>query len=134
MLTGGCQCGGLRYEVRAQPSRIYVCHCSECRAQSSSAFGISVMVPPAAVRLTQGAPRLWSRRTARGKLLACAFCPDCGSRIWHRNDPDGAEMSIKGGSLDDPVDLTGAWHIWTASKLPGIVIPADAPQFPQDHG
>ena len=32
--TGGCQCGGVRYEV------VFVCHCRECRRQSSSAFGI----------------------------------------------------------------------------------------------
>ena len=133
MLTGGCQCGAIRYQVAATPSRIYVCHCTECRAQSSSAFGISVIVPPDAVSLTQGAPRVWSRPTASGKLLACAFCPDCGSRIWHRNAPDADEMSIKGGSLDEPVDLTGAVHIWTISKLPGVVIPAGAPHYLRDH-
>lgn len=133
MLTGGCQCGAVRHAVAAVPSRVHVCHCTECRARSSSAFGISGIVPPAAVRLTQGTPRVRSRRTASGKVLACAFCPDCGSRIWHRNDPDGPEMSIKGGSLDDPVDLTGASYIWTRSKLPGVVSPPGVKQFPQDH-
>ena len=133
MLTGGCQCGALRYRVMAQPSRIYVCHCTECRAQSSSAFGISVIVPPAAVELTAGRPRIWRRDTASGKVLACAFCPDCGSRIWHVNEPAGDEMSIKGGSLDLPVDLTGTVHIWTISKLPGVVIPDGAVQWERDH-
>ena len=133
MLTGGCQCGALRYRVMAQPSRIYVCHCTECRAQSSSAFGISVIVPPAAVELTSGQPRIWRRDTASGKVLACAFCPDCGSRIWHVNEPAGDEMSIKGGSLDLPVDLTGTVHIWTISKLPGVVIPDGAVQWERDH-
>lgn len=133
MLTGGCQCGVLRYRVMAQPSRIYVCHCTECRAQSSSAFGISVIVPPAAVELTAGRPRIWRRDTASGKVLACAFCPDCGSRIWHVNEPAGTEMSIKGGSLDLPVDLTGTVHIWTISKLPGVVIPDGAVQWERDH-
>lgn len=134
MLAGGCQCGALRYEVAAAPLRVYCCHCTECRAQSSSAFGISVIVPTAAVRLTAGRPKVWSRPTASGKTLACAFCPDCGSRIWHVNDPAGEETSIKGGSLDGGIDLTGAWHIWTESKLPGVCIPAGARQFPQDHG
>lgn len=133
MLTGGCQCGAVRYALHVAPRRVYVCHCTACRAQSSSAFGISVIVQPASVHLTQGEPAVWRRNTASGKVLACAFCRDCGSRIWHRNDPDGEEMSIKGGSLDEPVDLSGAWHIWTQSKLPGVVIPDDAVQFLQDH-
>lgn len=133
MLTGGCQCGAVRHAVAAVPSRVHVCQCTECRAQSSSAFGISGIVPPAAVRLTQGTPRVRSRRTASGKVLAFAFGTDCGSRIWHRNDPDGPEITINGGSLDDPFDLTGASCIWTQNKLPGVVILPSVPQFPQDH-
>ncbi|MDO5705071.1 MAG: GFA family protein [Paracoccus sp. (in: a-proteobacteria)] len=133
MLTGGCQCGALRYRVGADPVRVYVCHCTECRAQSSSAFGISVIVPPAAVILEKGQPRIWQRDTASGKVLACAFCGDCGSRVWHVNEPAGAEMSIKGGSLDQPVDLSAAMHIWTISALPGVVIPDGAVQWERDH-
>lgn len=133
MLTGGCQCGALRYRVDAVPSRVYCCHCTECRAQSSSAFGISVIVPPSSVTTTRGQPRIWRRPTASGKVLACAFCAECGSRVWHVNDPAGDEMSIKGGSLDQPPDLTTAWHIWTQSKLPGVVIPEGATSFPRDH-
>ncbi len=53
-LSGGCQCGAVRYEVQGTPHEIYVCHCRECRKQSSSAFGISVMVRSADVRLLQG--------------------------------------------------------------------------------
>jgi hypothetical protein len=133
MFTGGCQCGALRYRALADPIRVYCCHCTECRAQSASAFGISVIVPVGAVALTRGQPRLWSRPTASGKVLECAFCPDCGSRVWHADTPRGDEMSIKGGSVDGGIDLTHAWHIWTASKLPGIVIPDGARQFPQEH-
>ena len=123
MLTGGCQCGGVRYRVDAEPAQIYCCHCTECRAQSASAFGISVIVPPEAVSLTQGSVRTWTRATESGQRLDCAFCPDCGTRVWHVNDPRGATLSIKGGSLDDPVDLTKADHIWLAEKLPGVLIP-----------
>lgn len=133
MLTGGCQCGAVRYAVAAPPIRIYCCHCTECRAQSASAFGISVIVPSAALRVTRGQPKRWARNTASGKVLACWFCPDCGSRLWHVNEPAAAEMSVKGGSLDDPPDLTGAAHIWTRSKLPGVCILPGAQTFPQDH-
>ena len=41
-------------------------------------------------------------------------------------------MSIKGGSLDEPVDLSGAVHIWVKSRLPGVTIPEGAPQFPEE--
>lgn len=126
MLTGGCQCGALRYEVRAEPRDLYVCHCTECRAQSASAFGISVIVPSDAVVVTRGAARIWRRDTGSGRRMACHFCPDCGTRLWHAHDPDDGIASVKGGSLDTPPDLTHAAHIWTRSKLPGVLIPEGA--------
>ena len=46
MLTGGCQCGAVRYECDAAPRTLYVCHCLECRHQSGSAFGMSLEMPP----------------------------------------------------------------------------------------
>lgn len=137
MLTGGCQCGAVRYRITADPIRIYVCHCTECRAQSASAFGISVIVASDAFRLVQGHPKSWSRQTATDKRLECRFCPDCGTRLWHGNTPDDGVVSVKGGSLDAArmggLDLGGAAHIWTRSKLPGILIPEGARQWPENQ-
>src|SRR6476660_10281479 len=100
-LTGGCQCGAVRYEVSAEPLEVYVCHCRECRRQSASAFGISVTVPAEAFVLTQGHLRSWSRPTDSGRVLECMFCADCGTRIRHTTLGE-ATISIKGGSLDSP--------------------------------
>ena len=35
-------------------------------------------------------------------------------------------------SLDEPVDLTQAKHIWTSRKLPGVMIPPHAEQWPME--
>ncbi len=53
-LTGGSQCGAVRYDVSEEPLKIYICHCRECQRQSASAFGISVIVPADAFTLRQG--------------------------------------------------------------------------------
>jgi hypothetical protein len=125
-LPGGCQCGGVRYEIRGRPVDLYVCHCRECRKQSASAFGVSVIVRSADLFLVSGNPSVWTRPAAVGGSLACAFCPTCGSRVWH-SDPDRDELiSVKGGSLDEPPDLATARHIWTSRKLCGILIPVGA--------
>lgn len=127
---GGCQCGAVRYESTGTVRALYVCHCRECRKQSASAFGISLVVAASDFRLTRGTPKLWTRPTASGRILDCAFCPDCGSRLWHRPRGDSETLNIKGGSLDEPLDLRAAIHIWTSRRLPGIAVPADAAQFP----
>jgi hypothetical protein len=129
-LCGGCQCGAIRYELSHGPLQLYVCHCTECRKQSASAFGISFIVPQAALRLTQGEPRFWSRPTDTGNTLDCAFCGDCGTRLWHQRRGSTDTLSIKGGSLDNPPDLRQATHIWTSRMLPGIVLPQGVVRFP----
>jgi hypothetical protein len=128
-LSGGCQCGAVRFAISAKPLEVYVCHCRECRKQSASAFGISVIVPAASFRVTQGVVKEWTRPTDSGNTLVCRFCPNCGSRLWHAS-PGADAVSVKGGSLDEPVDFAAAVHIWTARKLPGVIIPDGVPQFP----
>ena len=130
-LTGRCQCGAAAYSVSAVPEAVYVCHCRECQKQSASAFGISVSVAKVRFRLERGEVRSWSRRTDSGRILHCHFCAVCGSRLWHEG-PGWDVLSVKGGSLDEPVDLATAIHIWTSRKLPGVVIPQGAVQFPHE--
>ena len=132
LLTGGCQCGTARYEITGEPLELYVCHCRECQKQSCSAFGISVYFRRKDFRLTQGTVKTWSRATDRGGTLNCAFCPNCGSRLWHQIAGEEETLSVKGGSLDQPVDLRNAVHIWTSRKLPGVIIPEGAAQFRQE--
>ena len=129
---GGCQCGAIRYALSSGATELYICHCKECRKQSASAFGISFIVSHAALRVTQGQPKFWSRPTDSGHTLDCAFCPDCGSRLWHQRRGSTDTISVKGGSLDEPVDLRQAMHIWTSRMLPGIIMPQGARQFPEE--
>lgn len=130
-LTGRCQCGGAAYEIAGAPLDVFICHCLECRRQSSSAFGISVIVRAADFSVLRGNLKRWSRATDSGRTLDCTFCADCGSRLFHVTPGEGL-VSVKGGSLDAPPDLSGATHIWTVRKLPGVAIPPGAKAFPQE--
>ncbi|CAN5313030.1 GFA family protein [soil metagenome] len=130
--TGGCQCGTVRYESTGEAIALYVCHCAECHKQSASAFGMSLQVARAGFRVTTGSPHRWTRPADSGNRIACYFCPKCGSRLWHESETPGETVTIKAGSLDEPVDMTGAIHIWTSRKLPGFVIPAWAQQFEKE--
>ena len=125
-LEGGCQCGGLRYLVKAPPLTLYCCHCSECRAQSASAFGMSLLVARAALETDWGACRNWSRPTASGGSLACRFCPGCGSRLFHIGSASPEIVSVKAGSLDRRDLPPPVGHIWTASAQPWFRIPEGA--------
>ena len=129
---GGCQCGNIRYEIAGDPLMIYVCHCRECQKQSGSAFGISVIISGSQLSLISGEPNEWVRATDSGNRLGCHFCPTCGSRVWHSNPDNENFVSVKGGSLDAPVDLSTAFHIWTCRKLNGVILPEGATTYEQE--
>ncbi len=132
MRTGGCQCGGVRYESAGEAFALYVCHCRECQKQSTSAFGMSLAVPRAGLRVTRGVVKFWSRPADSGRRIRCAFCPNCGSRLWHEPESEQEMVSIKAGSLDEPLDASAAIHVWTSRKLPGVIVPKGAKQFPME--
>ena len=131
--VGGCQCGKVRYQCDDKARDIYVCHCTNCQKQSSSAFGISFDVPATSFRVTAGTPQFFEWETDSGNRGRGAFCSSCGTRLWHQAARENVErVSVKAGSFDDPVDLSNAIHIWLASKLSGVIVPSDARQFPQE--
>jgi hypothetical protein len=129
--TGGCQCGHIRYSC-GDPISIYVCHCTDCRAQSAAAFGISYSVRVEDLMLSKGTPSYFEWSGDGDVPKRGAFCPNCGTRLWHASGKNDPEPSIKAGSLDDPVDITQAIHIWTDSKLPGVDIPDGNQKFPKE--
>jgi len=131
MRTGRCQCGEIHYESNGDPLSLYICHCLECQKQSASAFGISLDVERDGFKITKGIPKYWYRNSDAGRKLKCAFCPTCGSRLWHETESSKA-ISIKVGSLDLPVDCTNAIHVWVRRKLQGIVIPSEAKQYQKE--
>lgn len=131
IVTGGCQCGSVRYEIAGEmPATTYVCHCRECQRQSASAFGMSVPVALDAFVLTRGELKHWCREADSGATVNCAFCPTCGSRIWHHSSAAPNVLRVRGGSFDLPPDISDAVHIWTKRKLAGLDLPAGVKQFP----
>jgi len=111
-LTGGCQCGHIRYQINGEPKALYACHCLDCQAQSASAFGLSMWVNRNDFNLLNGELKFWSTKADDARQKHCAFCPDCGTRIYHAGDDDEI-ISLKGGSLDDKSILKPVAHIWT---------------------
>jgi hypothetical protein len=125
-LTGGCQCGAVRYAVNAAPLTLYACHCSDCQTQSGSAFALSMVVPRNAVSVTHGALTEWLRRHPSGRVASCRFCGDCGSRLYHEPHANAKVTILKPGTLDDTSWLHPVGHIWTRSAQHWVAISPDA--------
>jgi hypothetical protein len=120
--TGGCQCGGIHYEVVGLPQQLVVCHCTDCQRQSGSAFGMTLVVNEADFRVTQGEPKVFASKSDTGRAKLGAFCLRCGTRIYHKPEWRPGKISVKPGTLDDTSWLKPDMHIWTRSKQPWITI------------
>ena len=75
-LTGGCLCGGVRYELDYDGERGSTCHCAMCRRQSGGAFMGFVTVPRAHLRLIGDLKHYQS-----SPIGVRGFCPQCGTPI-----------------------------------------------------
>ena len=96
-LSGGCQCGAVRYRLAAPPTEPSICHCRMCQKAFGSYIAALANVPVADLAWTRGRPAVFhsSEAVERG------FCRDCGTPLTYRvTDQD--RMSISIGSLDDP--------------------------------
>lgn len=50
--AGGCMCGNIRYECRAQPIFMGNCHCRDCQRATGTAFAAAILVHGDAVTIT----------------------------------------------------------------------------------
>lgn len=126
--TGGCQCGAIRYTLTGKAKRLNLCYCRDCQMQSGSAFGMSLVIDPACFQLQRGALKTFQAIADSGRPKTCAFCPDCGVRIYNATS---ALMSIKAGTLDDRSGLQPDAQHWTSRKQPWLALSDDIPNFEQ---
>jgi hypothetical protein len=111
-LTGGCQCGAVRYRLEDEPTGVNICHCRMCQKASGGPFmafcGLSLD------RL------VWTRREpARFVSSAVAergFCAECGTPLTYRI-LDRNRIAVTIGSLDTPSDVAPKIQYGVESKL-----------------
>jgi hypothetical protein len=54
-----------------------------------------------------------------------AFCSVCGSSLFGANWPEGDEISIRMGSLDDDPGIRPQYHTFVGSRAPWDELPDD---------
>ena len=122
--AGGCQCGAIRYRLSGEAIALSVCHCTECQRQSGSAFGMSLIMPKDACHIV-GTLKTFTRSSESGRPVTCAFCPECGTRIYHEPRYLDGVLNFKPGTLDDTSALRPSLEVWTTRKQAWIELPAD---------
>lgn len=123
VLTGGCQCGAVRYALHAAPEGVHVCHCRMCQRAVGGPFAALAPVRATDFAWTKGAPRAFHSSS----VAARDYCAECGTPLSFRYlDSDWIDLTL--GSLDDPnavlpeaqygIESAVTWFA-TLHRLPG---------------
>lgn len=112
-VTGGCQCGAVRYRATAMLDNSHLCHCRMCQKAMGNIFAALVAAPAAAITWTRGKASVFmsSQNVARG------FCNQCGTPLFY-NDVTGTRVNFTIGSLDDPAAFLPRVSIGIESLVP----------------
>ena len=107
VITGGCQCGAVRYAVHGKLRDIIACHCMQCR-RTSGHFVAATACRRSAFRLVNSETLKWYVAVPGFRR---GFCGACGSSLFFE-ETGGERVSIAAGSLDEPQGLKIAAHIF----------------------
>lgn len=128
-ITGGCQCGKVRYECTAEPIVAGHCQCTNCQKFSGTGHASNMMLPKDAFTVT-GEVSTYEYTAESGNHMVRYFCPTCGSPVYGTGSgrPDG--VMIRAGGLDDPSIFEAKFCLFTDSAQPWDTIDPAIPAFP----
>ena len=129
-LSGGCACGAIRYQVKADPLLMLNCHCRDCQRATGSAYAPVVAVPKAAVELS-GELRYHRAVGEDGYAVERGFCPTCGSQVVSRLERMPEILGLLAGNLDDPALHKPEIDMFTSSAQAWDHMRPDTRKYPK---
>lgn len=130
MLTGGCLCGAVRYEINGMVRHVTHCHCTMCRKAHGAAFATYAFLGRRRFRIAQGSDALRSYRSSAD--VTREFCGTCGSSLFWSTAREPDALSVTLGTLDgDPGGRPEA-HIFARDKACWHEITDSLPQYAED--
>ena len=129
-LTGGCLCGGVRFELVEPPLFASYCHCTRCQRRTGTAASAQARIAPGSIRFTAGEELVRSYVPEAG--FAKAFCSVCGAALFSRSPDDGAITAVRLGAFDSDPGVRPEYRQYVAYAAVWEPIPDDGlPRHPE---
>ena len=112
MLTGGCQCGAVRYRISGSVTNPHACHCRMCQKAAGNYFMPLANVQWKDFTLTRGE----IAHFASPDLARRGFCCACGTPLTFEGEGT-AHLNIMLGTLDDPAAVEPAVQVGLEAKM-----------------
>ena len=119
-ITGRCYCGAISFKALIDPSRVIVCHCTDCQIFSGAPFRAVLPTPAANVEVS-GETKHYVKIAESGNRRRQAFCGECGSHLWATEaDGEPKTMNIRLGCIEERDQLAPTAQIWGHSAAPWL--------------
>lgn len=124
--SGSCLCGTVRFEIRGDFDRFYLCHCQHCRKDTGSAHAANLFSQSARLSWQSGADAVTSFALP-GTRHCRSFCSSCGSALPDTQIP--GLLVVPAGCLDTEITMVPTAHIFASSSAAWDAGLADVPMF-----
>lgn len=104
-MTGGCQCGRIRYTVQIDSQDAYLCHCRMCQRATGGFAASFVQVSKDALSWEHEPDWYQSSPIAHRP-----FCSACGTPLGFDFIESSGKMDLTLGSFDEPAHFRPTLH------------------------
>lgn len=126
VLSGGCACGAVRYELKSSPFDAGWCHCRICRLTSGAPAMVFASVPVGDLVFTKGGDKV--KRFQSSDFGHRLFCGECGTPFAMQVDHQPETIDFSVATMDEPDTLAPGFHIFHASKIAWFETADDLPR------
>ena len=112
-ITGGCLCGAVRYEVKAEaPLGARYCWCRVCQYLGCGAGAVGALFRKEDITVS-GRLSDYVCRADSGATMHRRFCTQCGTPVFSEAEERPTLTFIRAGTLDDADLAAPTATIWT---------------------
>jgi len=131
-VDGACHCGAVSFTAEVDPSRVMVCHCTDCQVLSGAPFR-AVVAAPIETLVIKGQTKSYIKVAQSGNRRAQVFCPECGTPLWATAPENPTSVIIRLGCVKQRAQFAPSVQIWEHSALPWVSKLASVPGSAQQQ-
>ncbi|MEM7427022.1 MAG: GFA family protein [Pseudomonadota bacterium] len=126
LITGGCLCGAVRFEVKGKTLGSMLCQCRMCQRFSGAPILGGTTFLTEDVKFVKGEPKYY-RSSA---IAERGFCAICSSPLTYRGTLGtwSQWIMVWTASLDEPEKFPPTYHLGIESAMPWLPLHDDLPR------
>lgn len=118
-ITGQCHCGAISFKANVDPTKVLICHCTDCQRISGAPFRAVLPTPVEDVTIS-GTAKHYVKVADSGNRRAQAFCAECGTQLYATEAEAPKVLNLRLGCVNERAELVPQKQMWGESAMPWL--------------